>query len=68
MYSYASKNLLEDTQNYQMSKYVGPEFLKSYKESRVKNIEIFQKENLFENYESVLMNILKNTFKKYTIY
>ena len=51
-----------------MSKYVGPEFLKSYKESRVKNIEIFQKENLFENYESVLMNILKNTFKKYTIY
>ena len=43
-----------------MSKYVGPEFLKSYKESRVKNIEIFQKEDLFENYESVLMNIMKN--------
>ena len=43
-----------------MSKYVGPEFLKSYKESRVKNIEIFQKEDIFENYESVLMNIVKN--------
>jgi len=60
LYPYISKNLLENPQNYQMSKYVGPEFLKSYKESRVKNIEIFQKENLFENYESVLMNILKN--------
>ena len=45
-----------------MSKYVGPEFLKSYKESRVKNIEIFQKEDLFENYESVLMNIMKNCY------
>ena len=60
MYPYVSKNLLEDTQNYQMSKYVGPEFLKSYKESRVKNIEIFQKEDILENYESVLNNIINN--------
>ena len=42
-----------------MSKYVGPEFLESYKESRTKKIEMFQKENLLENYESVLKNILE---------
>ena len=42
-----------------MSKYVGPEFLESYKESRVKKIEIFKKENLLENYEGVLKNILE---------
>ena len=59
MYSYISKNLLESTQDYHMSKYVGPEFLESYKESRVKKIEIFKKENLLENYEGVLKNILE---------
>ena len=59
MYPYISKNLLESTQNYHMSKYVGPEFLESYKESRVKKIEIFKKENLLENYEGVLKNILE---------
>ena len=42
-----------------MSKYVGPEFLESYKESRVKKLEIFKKENLLENYEGVLKNILE---------
>jgi hypothetical protein len=60
LYFYVSKNLLENPLNYHMSKYVGPEFLESYKESRLKNIEIFQKEDLFENYESVLTNILEN--------
>ena len=59
MYSYISKNLLESTQDYHMSKYVGPEFLESYKESRTKKIEMFQKENMLENYESVLKNILE---------
>ena len=59
MYSYISKNLLESTQDYHMSKYVGPEFLESYKESRTKKIEMIQKENLLENYESVLKNILE---------
>ena len=59
MYPYISKNLLESTQDYHMSKYVGPEFLESYKESRTKKIEMFQKENLLENYESVLKNILE---------
>ena len=59
MYPYISKNLLESTQNYHMSKYVGPEFLESYKESRVKKIEIFKKENQLENYEGVLKNILE---------
>ena len=61
MYSYISKNLLESTQDYHMSKYVGPEFLESYKESRVKKIEIFKKENLLENYEGVLKNILEKS-------
>ena len=61
MYPYISKNLLESTQNYHMSKYVGPEFLESYKESRVKKIEIFKKENLLENYEGVLKNILEKS-------
>ena len=61
MYSYISKNLLESTQDYHMSKYVGPEFLESYKESRVKKIEIFKKENLLENYERVLKNILEKS-------
>ena len=60
LYFYVSKNLLENPLNYHMSKYVGPEFLESYKESRLKNIEIFQKEDLFENYEGVLTNILEN--------
>ena len=60
LYFYISKNLLENPLNYHMSKYVGPEFLESYKESRLKNIEIFQKEDLFENYEGVLTNILEN--------
>ena len=61
MYPYISKNLLESTQNYHMSKYIGPEFLESYKESRVKKIEIFKKENLLENYERVLKNILEKS-------
>jgi len=42
MYEYSSGNLIKNPQNYQFSKYDGKNFLKNYKDSRLKFIELLE--------------------------